>query len=79
MGKLSECSGDLTSAEKKEYIAAVLCLTKAPSKLSAAKYPGAKSRFDDFVVVHMNMTPHVHGTVSSERSAVMTSPYLTWI
>lgn len=35
----------------------------SPSKLSATQYPGAKSRYDDFVVVHMNMTPSVHSTV----------------
>ncbi|KAK3214119.1 hypothetical protein GRF29_28g2082966 [Pseudopithomyces chartarum] len=54
--------GDITAAEKKAYIAAVLCLTKAPSKLSATQYPGAKSRYDDFVVIHMKNTLSVHGT-----------------
>jgi tyrosinase len=27
-------------------------------------YPGAKSRYDDFTVVHMNMTPIVHATAN---------------
>jgi hypothetical protein len=58
-----ECSGDLTLAERDDYVKSVLCLLAAPSKLSASVYPGAKSRYDDFVVVHMNMTPSVHGTV----------------
>lgn len=57
-------SGDLTKEERTEYIRAVKCLLTKPSKLSATTYPGAKSRYDDFVVVHMNMTPSVHGTVS---------------
>ncbi|KAH9863923.1 hypothetical protein J1614_009856 [Plenodomus biglobosus] len=39
-------------------------MLKNPSKLSATKYPGAKSRYDDFVVVHMNMTTTVHGTAN---------------
>jgi hypothetical protein len=53
----------LSLAERTDYINAVKCLIAAPSKLSATQYPGAKSRFDDFVVVHINMTMHVHDTV----------------
>ena len=55
--------GDITAAEKKAYIAAMLCVQKAPSKLDPKKFPGAKSRYDDFVVVHMNQTLNIHGTV----------------
>ncbi|KAH8724257.1 hypothetical protein GQ44DRAFT_801847 [Phaeosphaeriaceae sp. PMI808] len=54
--------GDITAAEKKAYIAAVLCIIKAPSKLSASQYPGAKTRYDDFVVIHMKNTLSIHGT-----------------
>ena len=57
-------SGDLTKDERKDYTRAVKCLLEKPSKLSASKYPGAKSRYDDFVVVHMNMTPSVHATAN---------------
>jgi hypothetical protein len=57
-------SGNLTTAERDDYVKAVKCLMSTPSKLDAASYPGAKTRYDDFVVVHMNMTPSVHGTVS---------------
>ncbi|KAL6706425.1 hypothetical protein ACN47E_005531 [Coniothyrium glycines] len=56
--------GDLTKDERKEYTRAVKCILGKPSKLSATKYPGAKSRYDDFVVVHMNMTPSVHATAN---------------
>jgi hypothetical protein len=42
----------------------VKCILTKPSKLPAGKYPGAKTRYDDFVVVHMNMTPSVHGTAN---------------
>lgn len=55
--------GDLTDGEKSSYINAVLCLTKKPSKLNQTKYPGAKTRYDDFVAVHMNQTLNIHGTV----------------
>ncbi|KAF2751134.1 Di-copper centre-containing protein [Sporormia fimetaria CBS 119925] len=54
--------GDISAADKKAYIAAVLCITKAPSKLSATQYPGAKSRYDDFVAIHMKNTMSIHGT-----------------
>jgi tyrosinase len=56
--------GDISAAEKKAYIAAVQCLTKAPSKLSASQYPGAKTRYDDFVAIHMKNTLTIHGTGS---------------
>ena len=50
------------SKERLAYIKAVKCILEAPSKFPAGKYPGAKSRYDDFVVVHMNTTPSVHGS-----------------
>lgn len=56
--------GDLSKDERKAYIKSVLCLLSTPSKLPAAKFPGAKSRYDDFLVVHMQQTPTIHGTVS---------------
>jgi len=43
----------------------MLCLIAKPSKLDSSKFPGAKSRYDDFVVVHMNQTLTIHGTVRS--------------
>ncbi|KAI1337879.1 Di-copper centre-containing protein [Xylariaceae sp. FL0016] len=54
--------GDLTADERKSYIKAVLCLTTSPSKLDASQYPGAKTRYDDFVAVHINQTMSIHGT-----------------
>jgi tyrosinase len=32
--------------------------------ISGEGIPGAKSRFDDFVGVHINQTPFIHATVS---------------
>jgi tyrosinase len=46
----------------------VLCLSSKPSKLDSAKYPGAKTRYDDFVAVHINQTLSVH----------MTGSFLSW-
>ena len=52
-----------TAAGKTAYINAVLCLQSKPAK-SGAFAPGAKSRYDDFVAVHINQTLSIHGTVS---------------
>ena len=50
--------------DRKAYLDAVVCLLNKPSKLDSKQFPGAKSRYDDFVVVHMNQTLTIHGTVS---------------
>jgi len=34
----------------------------APSKLPVGQFPGAHSRYEDFVVVHMQQTLSIHGT-----------------
>ncbi|KAK5659064.1 hypothetical protein OQA88_1152 [Cercophora sp. LCS_1] len=52
---------DLTKAERKEYTDAVLCLQSKPALTSSAA-PGAKSRFDDYIVVHIQQTPRNHGS-----------------
>lgn len=54
----------MSKDDRRAYIKAVLCLTEAPSKFPAGKYPGVKSRYDDFVAVHVNQTGTIHGTVS---------------
>jgi len=56
--------GDISATDKKAYIAALQCVLERPSKLDKTKFPGAKSRYDDFVVVHMNQTQYIHGTGS---------------
>ncbi|GAB1316986.1 Tyrosinase copper-binding domain-containing protein [Madurella fahalii] len=53
--------GDLSEQERKAYTDAVLCLMSKPA-LTSAQAPGAKSRFDDYVVVHIQQTPRNHGT-----------------
>lgn len=52
----------LQDTEKKEYIAAVLCLQSKPS-ISGDIAPGAQSRYDDFVAAHINQTLTIHETV----------------
>ena len=53
----------LSDDEKTAYTDAVKCLMELPS-ISGEGIPGAKSRFDDFVGVHINQTPFIHATVS---------------
>jgi tyrosinase len=55
--------GDISREARLQWIDAVKCLTKSPSKLNQEEYPGAKTRYDDFVAVHINQTLHIHGTV----------------
>jgi tyrosinase len=42
----------------------VKCLQTKPSKLDSAIFPGAKTRYDDFVAVHMNRTFDIHATAN---------------
>ncbi|KAF4548008.1 Tyrosinase-like protein 4 [Elsinoe fawcettii] len=51
----------LSSSDKKAYLNAVKCLMKKPSRMTATA-PGAKSRYDDFVAVHIQNTLSIHGT-----------------
>lgn len=52
----------LSDNEKIACTDAVKCLQDTPS-ISGSAAPGAKSRFDDFVAVHINQTTIIHATV----------------
>ncbi|KAK3314139.1 hypothetical protein B0H66DRAFT_584492 [Apodospora peruviana] len=52
---------DLTPTQRQEYTSAVLCLMDKPA-LTSKQAPGAKSRFDDYVTVHIQQTPRNHGS-----------------
>lgn len=54
--------------QREDYIDAVLCLQSLPPRLDSVTVPGARSRFDDFVAEHINVTLSVHITVSPSRS-----------
>lgn len=53
----------LSNTEKVAYSSAVKCLQSTPSK-SGSFCPGCKSRYDDFVAVHINQTLTIHGTAN---------------
>lgn len=52
----------MSKPQRKDYIRAVHCLHTLPSKSDPAWAPAARTRYDDFVAVHMNMTMSVHGS-----------------
>lgn len=45
----------LANSDKLSYINAVKCLMGKPAQLSSV-FPGSKSRYDDFVALHINST-----------------------
>lgn len=54
----------LSNSEKKAYTDAVICLQSKPAKTNPALAPGAKTRYDDFVAVHINNTLTIHATAN---------------
>ena len=58
------CRGSLSKHERRKYIEAVQCLISKPSQSDPSFAPGARTRFDDFVAVHINQTMYIHLTVS---------------
>ncbi|KAM7210980.1 hypothetical protein V8F06_013636 [Rhypophila decipiens] len=65
----------LTKSERKAYTDAVLCLQSKPATWPAAQGPGVKSRFDDFVAVHINQTMEIHYT----GNFLSWHRYFTWL
>lgn len=53
---------NLSGDERKEYITAVKCLLRSPSKTDPALGTGTRVRFDDWAAQHINQTLSVHVT-----------------
>lgn len=51
---------DMTEIQREEYVSAVKCLMKLPPKSDKTRFPGALSRFDDFVAYHMTHAMQLH-------------------
>ncbi|OLN96037.1 Tyrosinase 3 [Colletotrichum chlorophyti] len=54
--------GSLSQQERLAYVNAVKCLQKLPPRTPASVAAGAKSRFDDFIVTHIQQTLTIHYT-----------------
>ncbi|KAF2456981.1 hypothetical protein BDY21DRAFT_372411 [Lineolata rhizophorae] len=65
---------ELTDAEKKEYIAAVQCISTAPS-IGTDVFSGARTRYDDFVGTHIAQSLTIHGTANF----LSWHRYYTWL
>lgn len=64
----------LTNFEKADYIAAVKCLQRNPSKVVDPRYPGAVTRMDDLVLSHILATLDIHNTVSMGLKVIVSFP-----
>ncbi|EFW14572.1 hypothetical protein D8B26_006956 [Coccidioides posadasii str. Silveira] len=51
-----------TARQRKSYIDAVLCLQSLPARTPSSIAAGAKTRYDDFVAVHIQQTLTIHYT-----------------
>ncbi|KAI4616681.1 hypothetical protein J4E80_005956 [Alternaria sp. BMP 0032] len=51
----------LSKSERKAYIKAVQCLRTLPAKSDKSWASAAKTRFDDYVAIHVNQTLGIHG------------------
>lgn len=58
---LTSTREEMSKPHRKAYIEAVQCLRKLPAKSEKAWAPAAKTRFDDFVAIHVNQTMYIHG------------------
>ncbi|CAK4025475.1 Tyrosinase orsC [Lecanosticta acicola] len=56
--------GSLSKSQRRDYIRAVRCLQTKPALTPLAVAAGAKTRYDDFVVVHINQTLTIHYTAN---------------
>ncbi|KAF4550076.1 Tyrosinase-like protein 2 [Elsinoe fawcettii] len=51
---------DLSKRERRDWIKAVQCLQTRPSRIEGV--PGARTRYDDFVALHIQQTMTIHAT-----------------
>src|SRR5688500_3468226 len=67
--------GALSKQERLDYTKAVNCLLSKPANYPASLVPGGRSRFDDFVAVHINQTLTIHST----GNFLSWHRYFTWL
>ncbi|KAM0721000.1 hypothetical protein Q7P37_003285 [Cladosporium fusiforme] len=52
----------MSNEDRKSFTDAVMCLKEVPATVDADTYPGVKSRYDEYVATHINMTMNIHVT-----------------
>ena len=57
--------GSLSKEQRIKYTKAVRCLQTTPNVFSNTRVPGARSRFDDVVAIHIFQAPFIHFSVGS--------------
>ncbi|GAB1312035.1 hypothetical protein MFIFM68171_02245 [Madurella fahalii] len=55
--------GDMTNEQRLDFINATLCLMNAPSKAPKDQFPGARTRYDDFMAYHLTNAGSLHDTI----------------
>ena len=65
----------MSNEAREEYVAAVACLMNLPGKAPRSKFPGAVSRFDDFVAYHMTHAAQLHDNLHLFAA----HKYYTWV
>jgi tyrosinase len=52
----------MSNQDRKSFTDAITCLKQVPTTADGAAYPGVKSRYDEYVATHINMTMSIHVT-----------------
>lgn len=60
---------DMSETQRQDYVAAVTCLMNLPPTSNLTRFPGALSRYDDFVAYHMT-----HASKYSSNSCLSLTP-----
>jgi len=52
----------MSNQDRKSFTDAITCLKQVPTTADGTAYPGVKSRYDEYVATHINMTMSIHVT-----------------
>lgn len=52
----------MSNEDRKSFTDAIMCLKQVPTTVDGAAYPGVKSRYDEYVATHIDMTMNIHVT-----------------
>lgn len=52
----------MSNEDRKSFTDAITCLKQVPTTVDTTSMPGVKSRYDEYVATHINMTMNIHVT-----------------